>query len=239
MDPNGKLDPPTIAHLRARMMPLDKLPRNFGMVCDGLFRGGQPDTIGQLAALGELGVRRMVTLNSDKPELADWCRQLGIEHVHAPLDDGSPDEEGWGKLGETVSDFLLSVPTYVHCRHGMDRTGGVLAKLRTEMGWPCELAYKEAKSFGFKDMFHHMIDRFASSCRHDSKNHRHPPIDTAAVRKILSHLPQGTMIQNLIEPTPSDLHYTTDSQSFESGADTIISPFSIRSIPTGVPGGGR
>jgi hypothetical protein len=107
------------------------------------------------------------------------------------------------------------------------------------MGWPCDLAYGEAKGFGFKDCFHHMVDRFVGSCRCDPGDHRHPPIDTAMVRKMLERLPSGTMIQNLVEPTPSDLHYTTDSETYDSGADTILSPFSIRSIPTGYPGGGR
>lgn len=240
LEPTGKLDPPTMAHLRAHMAPAEAFPRNFGIVDKGLYRGGQPDRPDQLAALRDkLGVRRIVTLNSDKPEIADWCRQLGMEHLLAPLDDGSLDEEGWGALGERVSDGLLTVPTFVHCRHGMDRTGGVVARFRTETGWPCDLAYYEAKGFGFKDHFHHMIDHFVKSCGCDQSDHKHPPIDTAQIKRMLEQLSSGTLIQNLLEPTPSDLHYTTDSMSYDSGADTILSPFSIRSIPTGYPGGGR
>jgi len=240
LEPTGKLDHPTMAHLRAHMAPAADFPRNFGIVAKGLYRGGQPDRPDQLAALRDkLGVSRIVTLNSDKPEIADWCRQLGMEHLHAPLDDGSPDEEGWKTLGGRLSDGLLTVPTYVHCRHGMDRTGGVVARLRTETGWPCDLAYCEAKGFGFKDQFHHMIDRFVDSCHCDRKDHRHPPIDTAQIRKMLEQLRPGEMIQNLLEPTPSDLHYTPgDSHGYDSGSDTILSPFSIRSIPVS-PGGGR
>jgi hypothetical protein len=240
LEPTGKLDRPTLAHMRARMEPTDGLPRNFGIVMGSLCRGGQPDNMNQLAALRDrLGVRRIVTLNSDQPELAGWCQKLGLEHLHAPLDDGSPDEEGWKVLGEQLSENLLSIPTYVHCRHGMDRTGGIVARLRTETGWPCDLAYCEAKGFGFKDHFHHMIDHFVKSCGCDQSDHKHPPIDTAQVKRMLEQLPSGTLIQNLLEPTPSDLHYTTDSMSYDSGADTILSPFSIRSIPTGYPGGGR
>jgi hypothetical protein len=239
LEPTGKLDRATLAHMRARMAPVDGLPRNFGIVTDSLCRGGQPDSMAQLAALRDrFGVRRVVTLNSDRPELAGWCRQLGMGHLLAPLDDGSPDEEGWLVLGERLADRLLSVPTYVHCRHGMDRTGGVVARLRTETGWPCDLAYCEAKGFGFKDRFHHMVDRFVDACRCDHGSHRHPPIDTELVRRMFGQPPPGAMAQDLVEPTPSDIHYTTDSNTYDSGADTILSPFSIRSIPAS-PGGGR
>jgi len=75
LEPTGKLDRSTLAHLRAHMAPVVEFPRNFGVVVDGLYRGRQPDDIGQLAALKDkLGVRRVVTLNDDGPPVADWCR---------------------------------------------------------------------------------------------------------------------------------------------------------------------
>jgi hypothetical protein len=50
---------------------------------------------------------------------------------------------------------------------------------------------------------------------------------------------QKPVEQDLLEPIPSDLHYTPgDSHGYDSGSDTILSPFSIRSIPVS-PGGGR
>jgi len=239
LEPNGMLDDPTIALLRARMDPYHEFPRNFAKVSNGLYRGRQPDNIEQLAAMRDkLGVRRIVTLNDDMPELADWCRKLGIHHVHALLSDGRPEDKGWEVLTPNIFGFLHEVPAFVHCRHGADRTGGVVARYRTESGWPCDLAYAEAKSFGFKDRFPHMIDRFTETCQHDPHTHRHPPVDTAAMRRMLAEI-EPHAEQNLLEPTPSDLHYTTDSMSYDSGIDTILSPFSICSIPTGYPGGGR
>ena len=245
LEPTGKLDRPTIAHLRARMAPSEEFPRNFGMVAEGLYRGRQPDSIGQLAALRDrLGVRRVVTLNDDGPPIADWCRQLGLGHLHAMLSSGAPQEPGWQVFGPELSDFLLETPTFVHCRHGADRTGGVVARCRTEMGWTCDLAYAEAKAFGFKDRFPDMVDRFTDACGHDPHGHRHPPIDTALIRRIMgaelaANAPRPSVEQDLLEPTPFDLHYTTDNNSYESGIDTILSPYSIMSIPTGFPGAGR
>jgi len=236
LEPTGKLDQPTLAHMRARLGgSVDALPRNFGVVCKGLSRGGQPDNLDQLRALrDEHGVRRIVTLNDDKPEIAGWCRELGLEHVHAPLATGKPDEPGWSIFGPSISGFILEKPTFVHCRHGADRTGGVVARCRTETGWPCDLAYAEAKAFGFKDRFPDMVDQFAESCRHDPAAHRHPPIDTVAIRRILEELEARQPVeQDILEPTPSDLHYTPgDSHGYDSGSDTILSPFSIRSIPS-------
>lgn len=241
LEPTGKLDGPTMALLRSRIKPYHEFPRNFAKVDPSLYRGRQPDDIGQLAAMRDkLGVRRIVTLNDDMPEIADWCKQLGLRHIHAPLSDGGPQDPGWEILTSDLVKFLQEVPAFVHCRHGADRTGGVIARYRTESGWPCDLAYAEAKAFGFKDRFPDMVDRFTEACRHDSHSHRHPPIDTAAMRRILAEqAARQPMEQNLLEPTPSDLHYTTDSGTYDSGVDTILSPFSIRSIPTGYPGGGR
>lgn len=238
LEPTGRLDRPTLAHLRAHMAPAEAFPRNFGIVANGLYRGRQPDDIDQLAALRDkLGVRRVVTLNDDGPPVADWCRQLGLGHVHAVLSSGAPQEPGWETLGPSLSDFLLETPTFIHCRHGADRTGGVVARCRTEMGWPCDLAYAEAKAFGFKDRFPDMVDRFTEACRHDPRGHRHPPIDTAMIRRAMeaelaANAPQPVE-QDLVEPTPSDLHYTPgDSHGYDSGPEADLSPFSIRSIPS-------
>jgi hypothetical protein len=241
LEPTGMLDGPTVALLRARINNYHEFPRNFAKVSGRLYRGRQPDNIEQLAAMRDkLGVCRIVTLNDDMPEIADWCHQLGMRHVHALLSDGRAEDPGWEILTRNLVRFLHEVPAFVHCRHGADRTGGVIARYRTESGWPCDLAYAEAKAFGFKDRFPDMVDRFTEACGHDPHIHKHPPIDTAMVRRALeAERTVRPMEQNLLEPTPYDLHYTTDNNSYESGADTILSPYSIMSIPTGYPGAGR
>jgi hypothetical protein len=237
--PTGRLDDVTLASARARMPSFRNFPRNFGIVWNGkLFRGGQPDNLGQLAAMRDrLGVRRIVSLNEDMPELAGWCGDLGLEHVQASLGGGHPDEEGWSVIGPCVAGFMTSVPTFVHCRHGMDRTGGVVAACRTDRGWPCDLAYREAKAYGFKDRFVDMVDNMALRCRHDPASHRHPPFDTDVVRRALAE-----QEQDVLDATPSDLHYTglgssMDDSGYDSGALTILNPFS-RQVPFSLPGGG-
>lgn len=240
LEPTGMLDDVTVASVRAQMPSFREFPRNFGIVWDGrLFRGGQPDDPDQLAAMrDQLGVRRIVSLNEDMPELAGWCDDLGLEHVQASLGGGHPDEEGWSVIGPDIAGFMTQVPTFVHCRHGMDRTGGVVAACRTDRGWPCDLAYREAKSYGFKDRFVDMVDNMACRCRQDPSSHRHPPFDTALVRRML----EEQAAQPVLDATPTDIHYTglgssMDDSGYDSGALTILNPFS-RQVPHSLPGGG-
>ncbi len=43
-------------------------------------------------------------------------------------------------------------PVYVHCDHGVDRTGMVLAAYRIQVdGWTFERAYEEMRSHGFHE----------------------------------------------------------------------------------------
>jgi hypothetical protein len=243
LEPTGRLDDVTVASVRAKMPSISEFPRNFGIVwADKLFRGGQPDNPEQLAAMrDQLGVRRIVSLNEDVPELAGWCDDLGLEHVQASLGGGHPDDEGWSVIGPCIAGFMTRTPTFVHCRHGMDRTGGVVAACRTDRGWPCDLAYREAKSYGFKDRFVDMVDNMAGRCRHDPESHRHPPFDTDMVRRALAEMEQEQE-QEVLDATPNDIHYTglgssMDDFGYDSGALTILNPFS-RQVPHSLPGGG-
>jgi len=247
IEPTGRLDRLTLAMLRSQLghRNFDRFPRNFGMVSQQphcLCRGGLPDSEDQLKALrDELGIRRIVSLDTRFPELAGWCANLGLEHVPLPFEHGSPADEGWTLMGPSVSGFLSESPTYVHCLHGADRTGGIVARHRTESGWPCDLAYREAKAYGFKDMFVDMIDRFVDTCSCDPESHRHPPLDTSYIRNALRKQTRNEHIeQNLIEPTPADLQFNTENQGYSSGPGSFMSnPYGIRSIPVATEGGGR
>jgi hypothetical protein len=244
---SGKLDDITAATVRARMPSFDSFPRNFGIVqMDPLFcRGGQPDNSEQLKEMRDkLGVERVVSLNKDLPELSNWCSDLGMEHVQASLGGGHPYDEGWQVLKPSVSGFIMEKPTFIHCRHGMDRTGGVVATYRTERGWMCDLAYREAKSYGFRDRFTDLVERFTSNCQHETA-HSHPPVDIDVIKKVIEEMLAITddqHIQDALDATPSDIHYrdlgsSMDNFSYESGATTILNPYS-RQVPHSLPGGG-
>lgn len=98
------------------------------------------------------GVRTIINLAKDAlprkgPTEIEWSKDMGIEYVSVYLGDGPPSEENWHK----IRDLLTRGGVYLHCAHGADRTGAIIARYRVDVEGvdPCE-AYREARRFGFK-----------------------------------------------------------------------------------------
>jgi protein tyrosine/serine phosphatase len=209
------------------------LPRNFAVVIPKtLYRGGIINNIKQLEYLKSLGVKRIVSLheNSRVPQL---CKIANIECIQAFIENGSPEEFGRKVLGNSVSNFLTQKPTYVHCYYGEDRTGGVIARVRTEMGWPCDKAYKEAKSFGFKDVFIDLIDWFSEPC--DKK-----PINTDKIREMFGDIKPYKNPEKQeqdcasLTPVPNDVPFPSTIPGGYTSYITNPTPMGIFSIPFGI-----
>jgi protein tyrosine/serine phosphatase len=138
---------------------------NFHEVRTGLFRGGHPDTSG-FATLENLGVKTIVDLeiaNGIEADGDDITQELGdaananITVLRFPMSAfDSPDDEF-----DTMIDQIMTVladpsrgPIYVHCAHGQDRTGLVIALERViDEGWTPEAAHDEMLAMGFHTMF--------------------------------------------------------------------------------------
>jgi len=212
----------------------NKYPRNFGVVVSGkLYRGGFIDNIKQLQALKDLGVERVVSLHNN-PDITRMCNKLGLEHVIAPIETGKPEEYGRKILGDNISKYLLKKPTYVHCWFGKDRTGGVIARFRTENGWSNKDAYLEAKSYGFTDIFVDLIEWF---CENNGK----PPVDTVKIRTLLKQSPYENpeiIEQNAIAPlgTPTDTPFRNYNSPYYTWTDDItgVNPYMSLSMPTAI-----
>jgi len=202
--PTGKLDKPTMLKLVGEMVTND-LPRNFGTVVPGqLYRGGIIDNISQLKMLiDKFGIKRIISLHND-PEIGRMCGELGIEHLPAPIETGTPEDYGRKILGQSVSKLLSEKPTYVHCWFGADRTGGVIARFRTETGWSNRDAYLEAKAYGFKDMFADLIDWFSEAGKGPV------PVDTKQIRRMIQKLRCNCPYKNP-EITEQDAQFTPES----------------------------
>ncbi len=135
--------------------PLDKpgLP-NLHKVSDELYRGAQPTGagMGELAALKVRTVVNLRLLHSDRKMLRG--QPMGYEHVGM---------EAWEAEDDEVIEVLKILtdpakqPVFVHCKHGADRTGLVVAVYRIVVqGWSKQDAIAEMTEGGFG---HHSVWR--------------------------------------------------------------------------------
>ncbi|MGH9968251.1 MAG: fused DSP-PTPase phosphatase/NAD kinase-like protein [Pyrinomonadaceae bacterium] len=126
---------------------------NFHKVNEKLYRGAQPKE-GGLKVLREMGIRTIVNLRDDDSR-AEEARadaiKAGFRYYNIPLG-------RWGRPQDKEIEQALSAiqnpehqPVFVHCAHGADRTGVVVAVYRmTHDGWTSEQAKAEAKRYGLK-----------------------------------------------------------------------------------------
>lgn len=130
----------------------DELP-NFHRVSARLFRGGQPRS-GGIHKLAALGVNTIINLrDDDEREFVEAREALaaGLRYFNVPFKRlGKPTDE---QIERALS--LIAAPengvVFVHCEHGSDRTGTVIAVYRIgHDGWTRRQAKREAKRHGMK-----------------------------------------------------------------------------------------
>ena len=123
---------------------------NFGKVNDFLYRGGQPDlrAIQELKALGVKSVINLRMTNdvwAPEPALA---AASSITYTNIPLNPLA------APTGAQVTSVLAAIssmpkPVFIHCQHGCDRTGTIIALYRIrEDRWPSSKALREAEAYG-------------------------------------------------------------------------------------------
>jgi protein tyrosine/serine phosphatase len=140
-------------------------PDRFAQVTPSLYRGGQP-TASQLALLRDLGVRTIITFIGDRTTLraeTDAAARLGLTVHDYPFNGlSTPDP---ALLRRVIAELRgASLPVYVHCRQGRDRTSLVVALYRVWVdGWDPDVAWqREALDFGHggvRALFFRKLDR--------------------------------------------------------------------------------
>jgi protein tyrosine phosphatase (PTP) superfamily phosphohydrolase (DUF442 family) len=120
---------------------------NLYRVESGLYRGAQPNAAG-FQELARLGVRTVLDLaggDGDGPLAGDESLKL----FHVPM-------SAWGLHDDLVLEALRIMtdpenrPLMVHCRHGADRTGAMVALYRVVVqGWSKEKAVREMDDGGY------------------------------------------------------------------------------------------
>lgn len=124
--------------------------QNFKEFSPGIFRGGQPVTPEDWLGLRNLGITQVIKLNeiyegSDAPGQA-----AGMQLFHSPISTGEQTllEPDLDAIRDVIG--FIRPGTFIHCSHGQDRTGLVVALFRVWIQrWPIEAARKEMIACGY------------------------------------------------------------------------------------------
>ena len=127
-----------------------ELPK-FYKVNESLYRGAQPKP-GGVAKLASLGIRTIICLraeNEDTRAEAEEARKSGIKFLSVPLPELSrPSDEKVTQILGFINESS-NAPVFIHCNHGRDRTGTIVACYRiAHDGWTSKQAKDEAHHFG-------------------------------------------------------------------------------------------
>lgn len=147
---------------------------NFAKVNDTLYRGGRPTEEG-LQYLVAQGVVTDIDLQGGDyvdPKLNDYFEQgeapqaiadekataekLGLVFYNFPLnsvDDVTSQEDAMIDQALEIMNDQKQQPVFVHCQHGKDRSGLLVALYRIKyMGWSIGAAHKEWEAYGHTDL---------------------------------------------------------------------------------------
>jgi protein tyrosine/serine phosphatase len=128
---------------------------NFAVVEPGVYRGGQPMTAEGWSYLQSLHVQYVLKLNEVVGGLNDPdCNALNYGMLTYVFPISLRQQIGFDPISKTdVADALkfaeTSQPIFIHCEHGQDRTGFIVAEYRLQEGWSKADAQNEMLANGF------------------------------------------------------------------------------------------
>jgi tyrosine-protein phosphatase SIW14 len=134
------------------------LPR-FRQINDHLYRGAQPAEEGW-KALEKLGVRAVIDLRAPGARSVREEKEVeavGMKYYSVPLRPlSAPTDQQIRTVLALIGDSN-NWPVFIHCEHGRDRTGTVIACYRIQYDhWQNERALKEARLNGLSAIEHGM-----------------------------------------------------------------------------------
>jgi protein tyrosine/serine phosphatase len=133
----------------ARRIPDAQGVAYAALVAPGLYRGGQPTEKG-VGWLKQQGMRTVINLRHFHGETErQWVEAAGMHYERIDLaSSNAPKAAQVARFLELVRDPGL-FPIYVHCLHGVDRTGVMMVVYRMEVaGWSNARAIAEMDHFG-------------------------------------------------------------------------------------------
>jgi len=124
---------------------------NFHQVNAQLYRGGQPK-MGGLQKLKELGVKTVVNLRGEDDHVRaeqTEARSLGLRYYTIAFPEFSKPKDKEVQRVLEIINAAENQPVFVHCHHGKDRTGTIVACYRiSHDGWTAKQAKNEAHRYG-------------------------------------------------------------------------------------------
>lgn len=140
---------------------------NFAVVAPGIYRGGAPTAEG-LKALRAMGVRMVLDLRIEKKGQeaeAAQCKSLGLDRIRIRMGREAPTKKQVDEFLATV-DRASSIPVFIHCQHGADRTGAMVGIYRVvRQGWDYTRAREEMRKYGFKPWLDELEDSVRGRAR--------------------------------------------------------------------------
>lgn len=140
--------------------PAESIPAlpNFYQVTPNLYRGAQPTAEGmrRLEAMGVKTVLSLRAFNDDESLLPGTT----LAHPRIRFKTWHPEDEDVVRFLRIVTD-PKNAPVFVHCQHGSDRTGTMIAIYRIAVqGWDKEEAIREMVDggYGFHPLWENLKD---------------------------------------------------------------------------------
>jgi len=120
--------------------------KNFAKVSEVLYRGAQPDREG-FKELLNMGIETIINLRHFHFDEV-FIEGLGFKYIHIPCHAWHPENEDVSKFLE-IFKWRAYLPVFLHCQHGADRTGTMVAIYRIVVqGWSYKDAIAELPKFG-------------------------------------------------------------------------------------------
>jgi protein tyrosine/serine phosphatase len=114
-----------------------------------------------LNELKSLKIHTILNLEDDNEAVqkeSEAAKQLGMVMINVPMSGISRPKPAELLKAVKVIEDQNARPIYVHCLHGRDRTGYVIAADKImHYGWSVEKAYQEAVDNGHNRWFHELI----------------------------------------------------------------------------------
>lgn len=109
-----------------RSVALDASLENVHQLAPGLYSGSQPDSEISFAALEQLGIKTLLSVDGALPDL-EAAQRHGMRYIHLPIGYNGISTNRMLELAKVAA--AADRPLYVHCHHGKHRGPAAAATL--------------------------------------------------------------------------------------------------------------